>query len=297
MLSLGWSVEATNWKPKQPQYLKINKNQISILAELNKTGLISKHSKVVVVAEGCDNGNFFPLLKEKLFPLDGQEKVVFSTDIRIKMAERGDLAASIAFENQAKVFWGQCNAFQGPPPILGKNYESQMLILPFRMEIIGCHVELNNYMLERLDFIQSNNGIMAIHFLADDAINYRSMTLEATQGKQQDPNGHGFEIFPTSKSTEIIREYSPLLLKKFGKQFENNLGSKEIKDRMSLSFRTDKAATMVSMFNKEQVESLVSCAGYIFLDPQSWQEPVMTQTDSGHPIKVWTVICGANSQK
>ncbi|MBF8263530.1 MAG: hypothetical protein HW387_1195 [Parachlamydiales bacterium] len=144
---------------------------IETLLKLREAGNVSFSEDIVVVAEGCDDGNYLPLIITAL-TLDGTPREIrlFLTngnDAMIQTAAKVGYRALHARDiNPPNVHGGICNAFDRYPSKLDEFPKSQKIFIPFRLGAVGSYSEIEKLIGQRIP-VMGQSGMCALCLLLD----------------------------------------------------------------------------------------------------------------------------------
>ncbi|MBF8264130.1 MAG: hypothetical protein HW387_1795 [Parachlamydiales bacterium] len=190
------SVSMTIWKldgesrllhpPKDSEVFSDKEALIEKLPKMQEAEAVSLSDDIVVVAEGCDDGNYLPLIVTAL-TLDSTPRTIRlfltngSAGMVQKAAEVGYRALHATGVNTPQVHGDPCNAFDRYPSRIDEFPKSQKIFIPFRLGVVGSYSEIGKVLEQRIP-IMGQSGICALCLLMNTE-KTRTM-LQSEHGKK-----------------------------------------------------------------------------------------------------------------
>ncbi|MBF8263813.1 MAG: hypothetical protein HW387_1478 [Parachlamydiales bacterium] len=269
---------------RQDCILSDKKKLIEKFSVLHEKGIISLSNDISLVAEGCDNGNYLPLLSAAL-TRDGKNRVIRpflinGSDVMINKACR---AAYCLFhkEGQNKIYGDICNAFDCFPSELDKFKTSQKIFTPFRMGAVGSHREIKTYLTTRMP-LMNNSGFCCYCLLLDTSTTRNTLSKEY---------GHNVLIIEGNKYTELFKTIQPSALK----IITNSYTEKEVVQIINSlkdnpSYKGLQTYPCATVFQEEAIHQLVEGVGGKTLETDILERPLRTKTDRGNEVDMSTIV-------
>lgn len=175
---------------------------IKSLACLYETGQIELKKKILIINEGCDNGDYLMMLLPYLASVsrpEGAETAVILTNGHARKLQGAAKLAALLLSPDAVSFY-MANAFEELPPGLEKYQYFQKLHLFFRLVIVARSNEITQFIESRLEKMNSTDIAVASFLCADE----KAIHALGSQKNTYQENSKDVTIFVT-KTTEKIR--------------------------------------------------------------------------------------------
>lgn len=254
------------------------------LSELYAKGKISLSEDITLIAEGCDSGDYLPLLFAAL-TRDGKQRVIrpFLINGSDAMVDKACRIAYTLLHTQGHnmIFGGVCNAFDCPPSELKRFPSSQKIFTPFRLGVVGGYTEIKRYLSMRVP-IMGLSGLCCYSLLLDTKTTRETLEKEF-KGQVVTRAGQGY--------TEFFRVVRPPLLDHFIKELP-----KAKKDDIIHSLRDNpihqKCPTFpcFTVFQENALQQIVADVGGKLLETDTLTLPIHTRTDSGVEVDIRGLI-------
>lgn len=228
------------------------------LAALIEKGTLPLLSKVVMVNEGCDNGDFLgqavPYLKSKNIT---DLKIVLTEPHQEKLRIAATFAACLTSKDD--VYAGVVDAFKETPPLLARFPEHQKMFLFYRLAILHTPSMISDLVRTRLSQMRSAD-IGVASFLSADSTAESTMVGRYSYVKKEDKEG------------SVL--YSKTLFKK------------AIDTLKKMKVPEEDQPSYISAFRPEVVKKMIHGSGGEIVQMST----IPAKTDLGHPINTHGVI-------
>ena len=174
---------------------------IKSIAYLHETGQIELKKKVLIVNEGCDNGDYLLVLLPYLTSInrpEGAETAIILTNGHTRKLQGAAKLSKLLLSSSAVSFY-VANAFRGLPPGLEKYQDFQKLHLFFRLVIVARPNEITQFIESRLKRMNNTDIAVASFLCADEKA---TAALGNRKNTYQEP-GDDFTIFIKKTSKGI----------------------------------------------------------------------------------------------
>jgi hypothetical protein len=257
---------------------------IEEFAALQEQGKISLSGDIVLVAEGCDTGDYLPLVCAA-FTRDGKNRVIrpFLINGSEDMVNKACKVAYRLFntEHSNTIFGGVCNAFDCPPSELKQFPASQKIFTPFRMGVVGGYEEIRTYLSTRIP-IMGLSGLCCFCMLLDTETTRGTLEKEL-KGQIITRQGNGY--------TEFFRVVRPGMYKSVTKQLSEEKAAM-IKHSLESNPIHQECLTFpcYTAFEEKTIRRLVKEVGGKLLDTDTLKNPIRAQTDSRADVDIRGLI-------
>jgi len=171
-----WGTEAERrLRTKDGPLLEDKRVLLGRLFNLIQKGSVKLSDDITVSCEGCDTGNYFPLVFSVL-TMDEKKRTIrpfFINGSKGMVMKASEVAHKIFhLENKegmygdGGVYGGICNSYEGPPSGLDKFRASQNLFFPFRLGVTGSYEDIKKFLADRMS-LMGKSGVCCISFLVD----------------------------------------------------------------------------------------------------------------------------------
>lgn len=253
---------------------------IEQLAELQKTGAFSVSDDKLIVAEGCDNGNYLPSAIAVLVPKgrSGSTRLFLTNgnSAMVKQAtEVGYRALRALGIDEPQVYGGLCNAFDRYPSEIDVFPNSQKIFIPFRLGIVENYEAIRRFIEQRIP-IMGRSGACGLCLLMD---------TDKTRAMLKKEHGKTLRLREGPGYVEGFRLLHPTLLQTITNGDFPKHTVEDMLRPLKSNFKGEEGKLyypcITAFKEKKDIFQLIESAGG---NPQEPAKPIRTRTDRGNLI-------------